>query len=87
MILSLESPSLKRDTKTSCLPSTSKGVGSVSSQYSTPSKFFKTLIASSTSIEFSNNAEQKVPCPVLTPTLAFEGSTIKFSIFNKKVSS
>ena len=36
MILSLESPFLKRDTKTSCLPSTSKGVGSLSSQYSTP---------------------------------------------------
>ena len=35
---------------------------------------------SSRSTSFSNTAEQKVPWPVLTPTLALDGSTTKSGI-------
>ena len=73
-------PSLILDTKTLSLPSASSGVGNGSSQYSIPSKLLIASIADSLVTSFSKTAEQNVPCPVFTPTLAFEGSTIRSSI-------
>ena len=80
-ILLLDKPSLNLETNTSSLPSTSNGVGSGLSQYSVPSNPLIDDLALSISTTFLNVAEQNVPCPVTTPTLALEGSTIKSCIF------